>query len=178
VSFIGSIEHPELGGYLLRRQVADYLRTEPAVDCYGKGIRWVDSKLDALASYRFSVAMENVRADHYFSEKLVDCILTETVPVYWGCPSIAEILDPRGIVFFETLEELRSVLPSLDERRYLAMRPFLLDNKALLIRSDLHSGSGYFRRLAAAMAVGGAPRPLSAGRRSLAAAFLRRMGTA
>jgi hypothetical protein len=176
VSFIGNVEHPDHAGYLLRKQVAEYLAGQPGVDCYGKGIRWVGSKLEAIAPYRFSVAMENVRSDQYFSEKLVDCILTETVPVYWGCPSIGDILDARGLVTFETLEQLKAVLPRLDASRYADMLPYLRANRTLLISSDLHSATGYFRRIAAAVAAAGPPPAIGRLRRSMAAALIRRAG--
>jgi hypothetical protein len=177
-SFIGNIEHPERAGYVLRKQVAQYLTSQPGVDCYGKGIRWVDGKLEALAPYRFSVSMENVRSDHYFSEKLIDCILTETVPVYWGCPSLGDILDPRGLVCFESLEELQALLPGLDEGRYAEMRPYAEANKALVIGADLHSTAGYFRRLARALAPGHAHDGAAPGGRSVLAALARRANEA
>ena len=34
----------------------------------------------------------------YFTEKLLDCFLTRTVPVYWGCPDIYEYFDLDGII--------------------------------------------------------------------------------
>ena len=30
----------------------------------------------------------NGRGDYEFDEKLIDCFLTGTVPIFWGCPSI------------------------------------------------------------------------------------------
>ena len=46
----------------------------------------------------FSLAVENVAQDDYFTEKLLDCFLTRTVPIYWGCPNAAAYFDPEGIV--------------------------------------------------------------------------------
>lgn len=148
VSFIGSLDHPDEGAYRLRRQVAEFLTQGTGVDCYGKGIRPIDGKREAIASYRFSVAMENAASDHYFSEKLVDCLLLETVPIYYGCPGISECLDPRGLICFRTVEELREILDTLDARRYDEMRPFVLANKRTVVERRWHNHAGLFARLA------------------------------
>jgi hypothetical protein len=36
----------------------------------------------------YSVAIENVSEDNWFTEKLIDCFATDTVPIYWGCPNL------------------------------------------------------------------------------------------
>ena len=43
------------------------------------------AKAAALRPVMFHIAIENVSQRSYFSEKLLDCFLTRTVPVYWGC---------------------------------------------------------------------------------------------
>ena len=48
------------------------------------------------------VAVENVRRPGYFTEKLLDCFLLRTVPVYWGCPDLAAFgFDVDGVVFID-----------------------------------------------------------------------------
>lgn len=44
------------------------------------------------------MVVENVRQRNYFSEKLIDALLTRTVPVYWGCPNIGDYFDSAGFV--------------------------------------------------------------------------------
>ena len=46
----------------------------------------------------FHVCIENVRQENYFSEKLLDCFLTRTIPIYWGCPNIDSYFDVRGMI--------------------------------------------------------------------------------
>ena len=50
----------------------------------------MDDKLEAFKDYRFHVVLENSSFDHYFSEKLTDCILAGTYPIYYGCPNLEE----------------------------------------------------------------------------------------
>jgi hypothetical protein len=148
VSFIGNVVHPQTGAYALRTEVAKYLLDRPDVDCYGKGIREVPSKLAALAEYRFSVAMENAARDYYFSEKLVDCLLLETVPIYYGCPQIGEMLDPQGILAFSNLDELHDILDRVSPQLYSQMKSSLISNKLRVIEKGWHSHLGLFTRVA------------------------------
>jgi glycosyltransferase involved in cell wall biosynthesis len=115
------------------------------IDLYGMGIREVESKLDVLHNYAFSLAIENniSKNDYYFTEKLVECIITGTIPIYYGCPNIGEFFDLRGIITFDTQEELDHILDNLNEEQYnsmleyakinyeKALKSFVLDNNSL-----------------------------------------------
>ena len=46
------------------------------------------TKWDGLKEYKYSIAIENSCKENYFSEKFTDCILSWTVPIYYGCPNI------------------------------------------------------------------------------------------
>lgn len=151
VSFIGSLEHPDEGPYRVRREIAKYVLSRGDVECYGKGIRPIAGKREAIAPYRFSIAMENATSDDYFSEKLVDCLLLETVPIYYGCPRISELFNPRGLISFSTRDELARILDDLTPARYEQMRPFILENKAKVVAERWHNHAGLFERLAEAL---------------------------
>lgn len=58
------------------------------IDFYGKGICSVDDKAKALASYEFSICIENSYEYDYWTEKIADAILAYTVPIYCGCKNI------------------------------------------------------------------------------------------
>jgi len=88
------------------------------VDLYGRGIREIPSKLDGLKDYMFSVAIENARDINYFTEKLTDCLLTGTIPLYYGCPNVGDFFDMNGIIIFESIEELHLILDSLTLELY------------------------------------------------------------
>jgi len=46
------------------------------------------TKWNGLENYKYSIAIENCCKENYFSEKFSDCILSWTVPIYYGCPNI------------------------------------------------------------------------------------------
>lgn len=178
VSFIGSIEHIQQHGYVLRQEVATKLLKRSDVDCFGKGINPIGSKLDALSDYRFSVAMENTREDYYYTEKLIDCFLTETIPIYWGCPSIGEIFDLRGIITFKTLPELESIIDNLSQEQYQDLLPYVQENKRRCQEQRLSDYDGYLERCVETAMThrGGTGKPLRVWQLSKAIAGLRSLG--
>ena len=46
----------------------------------------------------FSVAIENTLYKGYFTEKVLDCFATGTVPVYLGAEDISSYFDASGII--------------------------------------------------------------------------------
>ena len=85
---------------------------------YGRGYRAVDYKLEALGPFKFSVVIENEKSQHWFTEKLCDCFATGTVPIYWGAPTIGQFFDERGIIQFNTVQELGNILNNLTPEDY------------------------------------------------------------
>jgi hypothetical protein len=81
----------------------------------------IDSKNQVLDSYKFSVVMENSVAENYFTEKIIDCFSTKTVPLYWGCPNIGEYFDESGIIFFNEIVDLIDKIINLNPETYNEM---------------------------------------------------------
>lgn len=51
-----------------------------------------DDKIHLFNSM-YSVVVESSNEQNYFSEKLIDCLVTKTIPIYWGCPNISNFFD-------------------------------------------------------------------------------------
>ena len=86
------------------------------VDSFGRGFVAVEHKAEALAQYAFSIAIENSQQDTYFTEKLIDCFSTGTVPIYWGTRKISEYFDMRGVIQFDSRIPRRHSYFAHDER--------------------------------------------------------------
>ncbi len=113
-------------GHALRHAMADHVRAEGLdVDVMGGGYQPFERKADGLAPYRFSLVIENVREVNYFTEKLIDAVLCKCVPIYWGCPNIAEFIDPSGMIICESEAEMKAAVQDLSEERYAALLPKL-----------------------------------------------------
>lgn len=148
VSFMGSLLHPDTAEYHLRKQVAHCMLDRFPEDCFGKGIREVPSKLAALQDYCFSVAMENAQVNWYYTEKLIDCLLAKTVPIYFGCEDIGNVFDTRGFIRFNSLEDLQGILQDLSMAKYRAMLPFVEENCKRAVERRLTSYQGLYTNVA------------------------------
>ena len=83
---------------------------EDQIDIYGRGINEIALKEEGLCDYMFSVVIENGFYESYFTEKILDCFATGTIPVYKGSPDIGKYFNKDGIIDlneeFDVSEEL------------------------------------------------------------------------
>jgi hypothetical protein len=124
--------------------MVDHIRARGLdVDIMGRGYKAFDNKENGLAPYRYSVVIENVRENDYFSEKLVDACLCDTVPIYWGAPNIADYFDPRGMMVCETPDDICKALDKMSVDDYQARLKWIKKNRqAAIIHAE------YFERAA------------------------------
>lgn len=61
-----------------------------------------DDKIHLFNSM-YSIAIESSSEINYFTEKLIDCLITKTIPIYWGCLNIDEFFDTSYWVKLEDL---------------------------------------------------------------------------
>ena len=61
----------------------------------------VKNKIKFLASYKFSIAMENTEGNGYISEKIVDSFLAGTIPIYYGDYMIEEYINPKAFILIK-----------------------------------------------------------------------------
>lgn len=140
-SLIASSKRSE-SGHILRHQMADWIAaTGRDMDVMGGGYRPFKEKSEGLAPYRYSLVIENVQEPNYFTEKLVDAILCQTVPIYWGCPNIGDFLDPAAMIICNTKAEMQAALDTMSAEDYATRFPALL---AMRDRAD-HWGDVYGR---------------------------------
>lgn len=81
-----------------------------------------------LFDSQFHIAIENTSIDHYFSEKLLDCFQTKTVPIYYGCTNLQMYFNLDGILTANTLDEIIETCNNLTPETYSRMIPAIEDN--------------------------------------------------
>jgi hypothetical protein len=138
-----------LPGHRHRTALREFLRRDNSapVDFFGRGIRPIARKWDALYLYRYSLAIENVSGPNLWTEKIADCFLSWTVPLYYGCTNLEDYFpkdsfirvdatDPESVArrIRELLEndEWQQRLPAVDAARELVLKkyqmfPFVAD---------------------------------------------------
>jgi len=86
----------------------------------------VDNKLEVLSRYRFSLCYENAgNYAGYITEKILDCLLAGTVPVYGGAPNIKNwipadcFIDLRDYGTYNELHDRLTGMSEDEHGRYL-----------------------------------------------------------
>lgn len=115
------------------------------VDSGGKVLntlgRRVDDKLAFLADYKFTIAFENETHPGYTTEKVMEPMLVDTVPIYWGDPLVGRDFDTRSFVsahdagvlgrgwLDDLVERVVEVDRNPDLHRAMLARPWFRDNR-------------------------------------------------
>jgi hypothetical protein len=96
--------------------------------CHIKGgnEKWHDKSM-GLDKYSFSVVIENDIYSSYFTEKLTDCFVTGTIPIYMGAPDIGDYFDTEGMIIVNSVDDIIDVLKEIKMKgveQYLTKRGF------------------------------------------------------
>lgn len=115
-----------LSGHKLRHKCINKFRS--FIDVYGNGYNTINDKLDALKNYKFQIVIENTKKDFWFTEKIIDCFVTGTIPIYYGCPSIGNFFNKDGILIFDSINDLERILINMPENLYEQKKQAIEDN--------------------------------------------------
>jgi hypothetical protein len=113
-------------GHRIRHQIIKSRLVD--MDIFGRNYNPIDNKLVGLKDYMFSLIIENDSTDNWFTEKIIDCLVTGTIPLYWGCSNIGDYFDSRGFIMFENMEDFKKIVPTITEEKYNEMLPFIKNN--------------------------------------------------
>ena len=70
----------------------------------------------------FGIAIENTSHNGYFTEKILDCFATGTIPVYMGTKKVAEYFNPDGIIFFDGTFDVNTLTEELYQSKMEAIK--------------------------------------------------------
>ena len=83
----------------------------------------LSSKYILFEKHQFSIVIENTRERNLFSEKLMDCVITKTIPIYYGCENVEEYFDTTGWIILRSeetfLQDLYNELHKLNDSYYM-----------------------------------------------------------
>jgi FkbM family methyltransferase len=89
------------------------------------------AKIDLFKTFQFSIVIENCREYGYFSEKIIDCLITKTIPIYYGCENISDYFNTDGWIILETddiVTELKEKLQILNANYYHRYKNVIEEN--------------------------------------------------
>ena len=127
-----SSSHPdEL--YSARLKIIRYFENRPGNDFEFYGPSWesshfrnykgtVKNKIQTLKNYRFCICFENIKnLKGYITEKITDCFIAGSVPIYWGASNITDYIPENCFIArekFASMDALLSFLKNMPEAEY------------------------------------------------------------
>ncbi len=126
--------------HTLHRQRYDFVmelkERIPSMELFGRGIRYIEDKADALDPFRYHVAIENFFGPHHWTEKLADPFLGACMPVYHGCPN-AEDYFPEGSLLRIDINDLdgsaETIRRAIADKLYEKNLPAILESRRLVL---------------------------------------------
>ena len=122
------------GGHLLRHQIFNRqdeiliphtFYAETKVDTPDDVI---NSKITAHQKPMFSLVIENTNHHNYFTEKISDCMIMKTIPVYWGCSNIEKYYNIEGIIKIESDDDAIEKINQLTPEFYFGKKEIIEEN--------------------------------------------------
>lgn len=129
-------------GHKLRMSFKDYMLEQGfTFDLFGRGFNPINDKFDGIFPYKYSIAIENYSCNDYWTEKIADCFLSWTIPIYWGAKNILSYFPEKSIIRIDpndkkmSLQVIRNAiesdyfgenLDSLAEARELVLNKYQL----------------------------------------------------
>lgn len=94
-------------GHRKRHEFVQQFASKYKVDVFGRGYKLIDNKLEALKDYCYSIVIENELSKGWFTEKLIDCLVTGVIPIYAGAPDIHGYFgEMKGFLNYNKVHEL------------------------------------------------------------------------
>lgn len=83
------------------------------------GIHSAGPIIDFISQYRFCISFENSEAPGYCTEKIVQSMWANTIPIYWGDPEVTSYFNPKSFVLVKDKDEALRRVMELDRNETL-----------------------------------------------------------
>jgi hypothetical protein len=126
LSFVKSNKN-NLPGHKLRHQISYLLKDKPYEILFPNYVKNTEKKL-LFEDSMFHLTIENSQVVNYFTEKIIDCFMSYTIPIYWGCPNIGDYFNMEGVIVFNNENELKTILENLTPEMYIEKKKAIVEN--------------------------------------------------
>lgn len=141
-----------LEGHKYRMKIVEeILKSDLPIDIYGRGCSLIKNQNDprikgefenmgeACKNYKYLISVENTRSDSYISEKFIDCIYQNIIPIYWGATNVEKYFGPNCCFKLsgDIVNDMNFIKQILTEKKELD-----LSNA----RKELFSGNAYLMK--------------------------------
>jgi hypothetical protein len=87
--------------------------------------------------YLFTIAIENTSHDHYFTEKIINPFINNTIPIYWGCRKVEDYFPKHTIPLLGNVTKDVAIINNIlnDPNKYL--QEYKIDQEMVLNKVNL-----------------------------------------
>ena len=106
------------------------------IDLFGGGHRPIHDKIDAMLPYKYHVCLENSVLRNYWTEKIADSYLGFALPIYYGCPNIADYFPRNSFLAIDIRDHakaIRLISKAIANDMYLQRRSDLMVARARVL---------------------------------------------
>jgi len=119
--------------HLKRIDLAKKMSKNPYVDTFGTfdGGSRLEILADAFTDYRYNIAFENALTRNYFTEKVMNCFASMTIPIFIGADNIGDFFNADGIIQVtpdEALSNMDCILKLCTKEFYEERISAIIDN--------------------------------------------------
>ncbi len=84
----------------------------------------VENKLDFISNYKFTIAFENSSFPGYTTEKIIEPMLVDSLPIYWGNPALEKDFNTESVVWVKDYNDMDRAIQEIirldnDDNAYL-----------------------------------------------------------
>lgn len=117
--------------HIFRAENARELKRRGLADTMGAAVgAYFDKISDAFDDYMYNVAIENDSNKYYFTEKILDCFASMTIPIYYGATEIGKFFNEDGIIKIKepTVDCVIKTIGQCTENDYMSRINAIKDN--------------------------------------------------
>lgn len=92
-------------GHNIRMDFLEKIKGLHFIELYGRGINPIDDKWEVLNTSKYAIAYENFQNDYYWTEKIIDCYLSFTMPLYFGCDNIEKYFPKNSFIQIDPMDK-------------------------------------------------------------------------
>jgi len=126
-------------GHKYRHELVEkIIKLKLPVDIYGRGsnnyiykdrIMGQFNDAEPYENYYFSICIENVISNHYFSEKIATPLMYNCMPVYYGCRNITNYVENVNILSGDVEKDIQLIKNIIENTEFYYKKTFTEKNK-------------------------------------------------
>jgi len=82
---------------------------------HNNDLSYLDEAIKIYSNYKFVLAIENKYIDGYFTEKIINPLIANSIPIYWGSDYIFNFINKKRIIYIPDYENESELLNKIKE---------------------------------------------------------------